>query len=767
MQPVFACLGIVVVSIISTVAFSQDREIEGFTLAARFQDLTDIQEPDSNQVEGPSAPDQEEQTQEGLIEQPTGVAPAPPAPMSSLLSRLEALSSERQADLGGGTGANIVSGTEATVLGTTDAGDLLTSSVFNTGVYSRQLSPVMTDTRVRGYRYAQIRSSLDGTPWFAVRPDLDTPLSRFDSNVVKDILIIRGPYNVRLGPGFAFIDVALRDTPRSRYGSSLGGLTTFSWDTNGKQWSGRQSFFGGGAESGWRIGYGHRGGSDYTAGDGDPLASSYNVRDWDFAYGFDLTDDSSLEFTYIRTDMTGVDLPGQVNDLSVLTSDGFNLRYVLEDQCYFDRLTVNGWYNVSEFDGMVANKTSDAPANPDLFFPPPNPIFTDQFERVTTFGDTSSAGLRTAMSWGDVEYTSITTGADMTFLRQTYLEQREDNGVVDFGVPNARQNDAGIFADGTHAVTDRLTLKAGGRIDFVHSDAEPTSTVDGRVLALQTSIDSQQSFNLGAAYLSADYELNYPLKLNGGIGYAERAPSPTDLYADLPHLSIMQEGAFFIPHGNLLLAKEKALQVDLGLTMQYDYFRGGISAFYSEVDDFITYDVPHLPPPSGPHEFHAIGVNHDARIAGGEFYGEVDISEPLTAFATLSYVQGKDLFLDEPLWGIAPLDTSVGLRLQDTCCETPHWGVEYILRIVDHQDRLSSVGFAGEQRTAGFNTHDIRGYYLVNDNVSFIAGVENIGDAFYREHLDTRLDLTNGIANPGRGVVRRGVSFYFALQAEY
>ena len=784
--PLCASVTLAVASIVSTVAlsvaFSQDNGIEdGILLAANLQD-EDEKTPDA-------VPDVVESVVEDPIEPPIPtIEPAgPSSSMGNLLfTRLGDLPPDRAAGVGDPT-ASLVSGAESTVLGTTDTGDLLTSSVFNTGVFSRQLSPVMTDTRVRGYRYAQIRTTLDGSAWFAVRPDLDTPLSRFDSNIVKDVLVIRGPYNVRLGPGFSFIDVTLRDTPRSEYGTIVNGVTKFSWDTNGEQWYGRQSFFGGNAESGWRIGYGHRGGEDFRAGDGSPLASGYESRDWDFALGYDLTPDSSLEFTYIRTDMTDVDLPGQVNDLRVLTSDGFNVRFVIEDQCYFDRFTVRGWYNIAEYDGTLANKNSDAPTNPDLFFDPasianPPGMFegTGRLERVTTFGNTSSTGYRTAMSWGDVEFSAFTVGADLTFYRQTYLERR-DNGVVDFGVPSSLQKDAGIFVDGTHAVTDRLTLKAGGRVDFVNSDADPTSTVDARDIGLQNGmtatcvqfnlpcvgpLPTRQRYNLGAAYLSAQYELDRELTLNGGVGYAERAPSPTDLYGDLPHLSIMQEGAFFIPHGNLLLAKEKALQVDLGLTMKYDRFRGGVSVFYSEVDDFITYDAPHLKD-RGPHDQHAIGVNHDTRMAGGEFYGEFDISEPLTAFATLSYVQAKDRVLDEPLWGIAPLDTRIGLRLQDTCCETPRWGVEYILRLVDDQDRLSSVGFAGEQRTPGFNTHSIRGYYLVNDDVTFIAGVENIGDAFYREHLDTRTDLTSGIADPSRGVVRRGVSFYFALQAAY
>jgi len=719
-------------------------------------------EPEAREpLEDPDAPAPSDLLGPGLIEQPATVTAPPPAPLSSLLSQLESISPERAGELGGGTGANIISGSEGTILGATDTGDLLTSSIFNTGVFSRQISPVITNTRVRGYRYSELRTTLNGAAWFPVRPDADTPLSRFDSSIVEDVAVIRGPYNVRLGPGFSFIDVSLRKTPRYLDGSQMGGETKFSWDTNGGQWFGRQAFHGGSADQGWRIGYGHRGGSDYTAGDGLPIAASYNARDWDFSYGIDLNDTSSLEFNYIRTEMTDVDTPGQINDFQYLIADAFALRLDVEDHVHFDKLSVNGWYNLSRFQGAVANKTFD-PNDPRFFFPPPDPLFNFRFARVVSAGNTASAGGRAKVSWGDVDAEMLTLGTDVIVERQTYLETRLDATFAEFGVPKGRQYDTGIFLEGQGAASDRLTLKAGSRIDFVQSDATPTPGTDGRSLALNPGVPLEQSYTLGAGYLSADYDVNDAVVLNAGVGYAQRAPSLTDLYGDLPHLSIMQEGAFFLPHGELLLKKERALQADLGLTLKYDDFRGGASAFYSRVDDFITYDAPHLL--FGPHLQHAIGVNHDARMAGGEFFGELDVTEPLTAFAALSYVQAKDLVLDEPLWGIAPLDTRLGLRLTDT--RSQRWGVEYVMRLVDDQDRLSSVGFVGELATPGFNTHSIRGYYQLTDAIAFIGGVENLGDATYREHLDTRVNLTEGV-DPQRGILRRGRSFYFAIQGEY
>jgi outer membrane receptor protein involved in Fe transport len=68
--------------------------------------------------------------------------------------------------------------------------------------------------------------------------------------------------------------------------------------------------------------------------------------------------------------------------------------------------------------------------------------------------------------------------------------------------------------------------------------------------------------------------------------------------------------------------------------------------------------------------------------------------------------------------------------------------------------------------TPGFNTHTIRGFYRWTDSIALLGGVENLGDVLYREHLDTRLNLTSGV-DPDRGILRRGRSFYFAILAEY
>jgi outer membrane receptor protein involved in Fe transport len=51
----------------------------------------------------------------------------------------------------------------------------------------------------------------------------------------------------------------------------------------------------------------------------------------------------------------------------------------------------------------------------------------------------------------------------------------------------------------------------------------------------------------------------------------------------------------------------------------------------------------------------------------------------------------------------------------------------------------------------------------VTDNWQMMAGVENFGNRFYREHLDFRF------ANPafGQGVFQPGATFYFGSAVTY
>ena len=102
--------------------------------------------------------------------------------------------------------------------------------------------------------------------------------------------------------------------------------------------------------------------------------------------------------------------------------------------------------------------------------------------------------------------------------------------------------------------------------------------------------------------------------------------------------------------------------------------------------------------------------------------------------------------------GIPPLETRLGVRLHEPGVQ-PGWGVEFEARVVDNQDRVAAS--LREQETPGFTTLNLRTFWRPEDNLLLVAGVENLTDKFYREHLDYR---------SGRGVYQPGINFYSSIE---
>ncbi|HPM80576.1 MAG TPA: TonB-dependent receptor, partial [Candidatus Anammoximicrobium sp.] len=269
----------------------------------------------------------------------------------------------------------------------------------------------MTDSRIRGQTTGQQLAS--GSYWFPARQDLDTMLSKIDSRIVQNVIVIKGPYSVLYGPGFSFYDVELLSTPRYQDGREVHGSTSLDYQTNGQQFYGRQNVWGGSDNWGVRVGYGHRTGNDYETGNGTEMPSSYKSRDMDVALGMDLSPDSHLEFSYLRLDQTDVEFPAQAFDMDFLVTDGYELTYVLENQVFFDRLTLDTWYNRTRFEGN-SQRSGKRRQIPQLDDPLHFIGFTDV--------DAMSTGFRAATWWGEIGETQLTTGVDLRLLTQRLNE---------------------------------------------------------------------------------------------------------------------------------------------------------------------------------------------------------------------------------------------------------------------------------------------------------------------------------------------------------
>ncbi len=619
-----------------------------------------------------------------------------------------------------------------------DAGTMLLDSPTSSNI-SLFRRPSATDPHVRGFHQRQLYSGLDGGQWIAARWDLDTIVSKIDSGVVEDVIVIKGPYSAVYGPGFAFIDVVTVPTPRYCCPTHTA-RSIFNWSENGQGVYGRQVIEGGNSYWGFRMNAGFRTANDYESGNDTLIRGSYKHRDIDFALGYDFTPDDRLEFNYVRLDLTDAEFYNQPTDIDFLVTNGFTGRFESDYGMMYDHYVVDAWYN----------RTRLAQSGGSVLVDPLNP--TGFGLLVNTYVDQITYGSRSAITWGDKDCSHLTLGSDYNNIQQELLESDTlffgnpltPAAPIAFDIPRSETEDYGGFFQATDYIGP-WTVTTGGRLDFIDIDVDPTRT--------GIQFDDRE-FTLWSAFMTAEYQLNCEWSLLLGGGHAERAPGFTELYADDPFIAGMQDGFNFF-RGNDQLDKEELWQIDAGIVADYSNMRLALRGFYGWVDNYITYQGPIVGFVNG-YSFQ----NTDATLAGGDLIGDYDLGGGLSIFGNIAYIEGRDTVINQPLYGIYPLQSRAGIRAESGNAATRGMGVEFSARMVDAQDRLASS--LDERFTPGFTTFDLRGYWRVNENLLLTSGVLNLSDKNYFEHFDFRVTQAEGSPSfqPGRSVYVGGELTY-------
>ncbi|TWT91881.1 TonB-dependent receptor domain-containing protein [Neorhodopirellula pilleata] len=687
------------------------------------------------------------------------------------VSQIDGLPADRES-LAISPAADAVFREEALGRRTADIGDLLRRSKGAHGVSIQNRTPIVSDTRIRGQRVGQVLAS--GSYWAPARMDLDTMMSKIDSRLIQDSILIKGPYASRYGPGFRFVDLEFLQSPRYLDGYEGHGSTSGTYNTNGDQFYGRQSFWGGAEDYGFHLSYGHRVGSDYETGkDGFFIPADYKSRDLFVAVGFDLNDHERIELNALRLDQTDLEFPGLVTDLNLLVTDGYEMTYVNEDPGFADYFTSEVWYNRTRFEGDTKrpSKARQIPTLVDAF----QPSFLGAADGFTfTDGDALSAGYRfEATFFSDGDQCSV--GTDLIYLNQELNEYDfydPDPNDNNFPIPRSDSIDIGIYAERIVQANDVWVLTAGTRLDGVFTDSR--DNVQGVPYAISDAEGTtlEKEFFLGSAYLTANRDLGLGWTANAGMGFAMRQPTLTEMYAEYTFIGSLQRGLTFLD-GDPNLKSEKLYQMDLGVEYIENGVQFGLHGHHAFIQDYITYD---LFDPAGTIDGFQQGasfVNTDlATLSGFETYGQFEMSSMMSVFGILTFVEGRDhTRIDpsrhtgeptrsdstveaEPLPGIAPMEARTGIVIHDPS-PLDRWGIELSARIVDNQDRVAST--LQEIETPGFTVYDIRTYQRLGA-LLVTSGFENVTDKFYREHIDYR---------SGLGVFRPGFGFYVGAELTY
>jgi len=671
-----------------------------------------------------------------------------------------------------GGSAEQVTGSQLATTQVQDIGGALNESNAVQTINVQRRSPIAQDPSIRGYRFAQIYTQADGQWWKTTRPDLDSMLSKLDPSLLRDITILPGPYSSRYGPALSYLIVDTVPTPRYCNGYESHAVLGFNWRMNGDQTYGYATALGGGADWGYILNWSSRIGSDYEAGNGQQIPSSYNAQNELFQVGFDISENSSVEFRYRRLDQTDTEVAGQFFDVGYLPSDSFGLNFTRETEGRL--LFADLWYNFSTMDGDTRNASKQPIIDRVRAALAATPEFGNNVDFVgDTNGGLYNTGARLGLTIGEEGDYQLTTGGDFRFYRH-WIDERflfgpdtnGDENEIRTQLPKSQYANVGVFTETIIPTGSFLTTRAGARVDFVTTEFEEGLRTPSNLMGQPDSAaDVLWSF-----YVTNEWEHDEYTTFSTSFGHGQRPPSLVERYSDGLFLAVIQSGLSRVI-GDPTLRPERAWQVDLGVHWDYPCLRAGLVGYYSWVIDYVTFEGNEITDPSGARLLFYTNTPL-ATLWGYESFVEWDYTHRLTFFGGLNYTQGWDQTIGQPLPGIFPLEGRAGVRLKDPW-DQKTWGVEFGARIADNQDLLGRIRTRNsdstitvEDETPGFTTFYLRGYYNVNPNFYVVAGIENLFDRSYQEHRDLRLpaDEINGDAFGPLKVLSPGFTPYLGFE---
>jgi iron complex outermembrane receptor protein len=483
---------------------------------------------------------------------------------------------------------------------------------------------------------------------------------------------------------------------------------------------------------------------DYDDGGGNAVHSAYERWSVNGALGWTPDDDTLVELTGARSDGEAA-YADRAMDGVAFDRENLGLRYERSDLSrHVKRLEARAYYNYVDH---VMDNYSLRRFTPTATMM--NPAVSNPDRR------TSGGRVALDLAWG--QGMTATVGADLQenehSLRSTMNQAMQPYEALP-RVDDAWFRSVGLFGEATRPMGARSRLIAGLRADAWEARDERDTLRLGMTSVPNPTADETRRTILPSGFARVEIDLaGSSATAYAGVGHVQRFPDYWELVSAGKE-SVASASAFHA-------SPEKTTQLDLGIVHSGDRLAASVSAFASDVDDYILIESGIV---KGLRTV-TVTRNVAARTWGGEIDATYALAAHWSLAGSLAYARGENSTDDRPLAQIPPLELRTGLNYAGT-----RWSAGMLWRVVDEQDRyaLRQGSIVGQDlgRTGGFGVLSLNGAWRPSPGVQVSAGVDNLFDKAYAEHLSrggamlAGYEQTTRVNEPGRTVwLKVGASF--------
>jgi len=536
---------------------------------------------------------------------------------------------------------------------------------------------------------------------------MDNAMSYVAPETYDHLVVTKGPQTVLWGPGASAGTVRfVRGTPRFEHAGIQGSGSLLAASANRRDATVDVSA--GTPRAYLRVDGNHSQADDYRDGDGRTVPSAWNKWSTDAAVGWTPDADTVIE--------AGA---GHGNGWARYAGRGMDGREFKRDssRLHFARDNMDGLVHGVDAT-LYRNRATHVMDNFSFRAPDPNGPMPEPMSE--TVGRTTEGG-RLAV---DLEHAAIEGTIGMDLQRSTHrgLEDAMDGGAENWK-DDARFRNTGLFAEATWTATSNSRVVAGLRRDQARVTDLRTTT--SQMADVNPTAAQARRATLGSGFLRFEQSLaRRHLSWFAGVGHVARMPDFWELFS-------AQSGPEGAPNAFAGIRPERTTQLDAGIEYRTPRVDAWVNTYAGRIHDAILFDYL----PGGMMGTTTRARNVDAAIRGFEAGVDWHAGAGWTLGGSVSDAWGANRSDHAWMPQMSPTEGRLSASWQ-----RGRLTVGGLLRGALRQSRVATgegnVSSRDLGPTPGFAVAAVNCAWKFNDRLQLTAGVDNLFDHAYAQHLN-------------------------------